>query len=90
MYKHIKTGLAFIVDGSTGNIHTCHPSIDATGSLRGMRKHYKTWQNAQVIRCLGSIYNIDIYTCRDELDEYAGFYCTCGGKHERKNQCHTI
>ena len=34
----MKNGIATIYDPSTGLIHSCHPNINVTGSIRGMKK----------------------------------------------------
>ena len=34
----MKNGIATIYDPSTGLIHSCHPNISTTGSIRGMKR----------------------------------------------------
>lgn len=37
LYKDEQNGLAWIEDGTTGIEHSCHPHIDGTGSVSGMK-----------------------------------------------------
>lgn len=81
LYRDTKTGIAFVENGSTGLVHSCHANIDATGSVRGMKKQGYWRSNARTIRCRGAIYNVDTLVVDDELDELARQHCRCGGKH---------
>jgi len=76
-----KTGIAWVEDGSSGNGHSAHPNIDASGSVRGM-KQLGYWRNEdRTVRSHGFIYNIDRVVVSDEWDEVARQHCRCGGKH---------
>jgi hypothetical protein len=76
-----KTGLAWIEDYHTGLGHSCHPSIDRTGSVRGMKaKGY--WRQAdRVVESHGFKYNIDLCYARSEYDRLTCRRCRCGGNH---------
>ena len=81
LYRDSKTGIAFVENGSTGNTHSCHANIDATGSVRGMKKLGYWRKDSRTARCHGTIYNIDSLVVTDKLDEVAREHCRCGGKH---------
>jgi hypothetical protein len=81
LYRDPKTGIAWVENGSTGNGHTCHASIDATGSVKGMKKLGYWRKDDKTVRSHGYIYNIDSYVVSDDLDLLAAEYCRCGGKH---------
>jgi len=81
LHKDQRTGIAWVENGSTGNAHSCHPNIDASGSVSGMKKLGYWRKTDRTIRCKGSIYNIDKCVIDDELDEIASKYCSCGGNH---------
>lgn len=38
LHRDRKNGIAWIKDGATGLGYSCHANIDATGSVRGMKK----------------------------------------------------
>lgn len=88
LHRDDRTGIAWIEDGSTGNGHTAHPNIDATGSVRGMKKLGYWAKDARTVRSHGYIYNIDRLVVTDELDEIARQYCRCGGVHQRPENGH--
>jgi hypothetical protein len=81
LYRDEKTGIAWVENGSTGNGHTCHPNIDASGSVRGMKKLGYWKQDDETVRSHGFIYNTSKLVVDDEYDEIARQYCRCGGKH---------
>jgi hypothetical protein len=76
-----RTGLAWVENGSAGCGHTCHPNIDKTGSVRGMKKLGYWAQSDRMVRSHGFIYNIDRLAVSDKWDEVAREHCRCGGKH---------
>lgn len=81
LYRDSKTGIAWVANGSTGCGHSAHPNIDATGSIRGMKKLGYWRKNDRCVRSHGFIYNIDSLVVSDELDEIARQNCRCGGQH---------
>lgn len=59
LYRDSKTGIAWIEDGSTGLGHSCHPNIDKSGSVIGMKQR-KYWDKSdRVLQSHGWKYNID-------------------------------
>jgi hypothetical protein len=83
LYRDSKTGIAWIENGSTGQGHSCHPNIDITGSVKGMKKLGYWKQDDRTVRSNGCIYNIDKLVVTDELDEITREYCRCAGWHNR-------
>lgn len=81
-----RTGIAWVEDGSTGMGHSCHPSIDSTGSVLGMKERGYWRRSDRAVRCSGAIYNIDSFVATDDLDWLAAEHCQCGGKHLVKTQ----
>ncbi len=82
LYTCKKTGIAFIENGKTGTIHSCHASIDSSGSVRGMKKLGYWLKKDRTVKTNGFIFNIDSLVVSDELDEIARKFCKCGGKHQ--------
>lgn len=79
LYRDEKTGITWVENGSTGNEHSAHPNIDASGSVRGM-KELGYWDKDDVtVRCNGTIYNVSKKVVTDELDAVAAEYCQCEG-----------
>ena len=76
-----RTGVAWVEDGSTGMSHSCHPNIDKTGSVRGMKARGYWRHTDKAVRCNGAIYNISSFVATDDLDWLAAAHCRCGGKH---------
>ena len=76
-----KTGIATVEDGTTGCGHSCHPNIDRTGSVTGMKKLGYWGQTDLTVRSHGFIYNISRLVVTDKLDELARQHCQCGGRH---------
>ena len=83
LYRDTRTGIAWVENGKTGNGHSAHPNIDASGSVAGMRKLGYWPKDQRVVKCHGFIYNIDRLVVSDDLDELARQHCQCGGKHAR-------
>jgi hypothetical protein len=81
LYRDTANGLAWVEDGSTGLGHSCHPNIDASGSVSGMKKRGYWNKNDRTVNSHGFIYNIDEYVVSDALDRLAGQNCRCGGYH---------
>lgn len=84
LYRDDRTGIAWVVDGSTGMGFSCHSNISTTGSVRGM-KQLGYWGKAdRVVRSHGFAYNIDTLIVSDELDKIAAEYCNCQACLERR------
>jgi len=84
LYRDDRTGIAWVEDGTTGMWHTCHPNIDTTGSVRGMKKLGYWREDARTVRCCGFIYNVDSVVVTDELDRVAAGACQCQSCIERR------
>lgn len=82
LYRDSRTGIAWVEDGNTGCGHSCHPHIDASGSVRGMKSLGYWKQKDRTVRARGLIYNIDRLSISGALDEIAQAHCRCGGRHE--------
>lgn len=83
LYRDTRTGIAWVENGSTGNGHSPHPNIDASGSVAGMKKQGYWDQTDQTVRSHGFIYNISVCSVEDQYDEIARQHCQCGGNHSR-------
>lgn len=81
LYRDPKTGIAWVENGSTGQGHSAHPNIDASGSVRGMKQLGYWNKEDRCVRSHGFIYNIDRLIVTDDLDEIARQHCKCGGNH---------
>ncbi len=86
VYRNTITGIAFVQDGSTGMRHSCHANIDASGSIRGMKKLGYWGKDDRTVKCNGTIYNVSSYVVSDELDKIAAQYCECIGCLKRKGK----
>lgn len=84
LYRDSKTGIAWVENGCTGNEHSCHPNIDTTGSVRGMKKLGYWDRNDVIIQTNGAKYNISKFAADDELDNIAAENCLCEKCRERK------
>lgn len=83
LYSDPRTGIAWVENGHTGLGHSCHPSIDASGSIRGMKDRGWWGRRDRIVQSHGFKYNIDhlVVTPGDPLDELARQHCRCGGNH---------
>jgi hypothetical protein len=81
LYRDPNTGIAWVEDGEAGCGHSCHPNIDRTGSVRGMKQLGYWAKDARTVRSHGFIYNIDHVVVTGDLDELARQHCQCGGQH---------
>lgn len=81
LYWCPRTGIAWVENSKTGNGHSAHPNIDATGSVKGMKNRGFWKQHDRTVKTNGTIYNIDKLVVTDALDEIARQHCRCGGKH---------
>jgi len=77
LHRCPRTGVAWVSDGSSGLGHSCHPNIDATGSVDGMRLQGYWGDKHRVRKTGGFIYNIDMLCTSDELDRIAAEHCEC-------------
>jgi hypothetical protein len=77
LYIDDRTGLAWVENGSTGNGHSCHPNIDSSGSVYGMKKLGYWDKDDIVVTSNGFKHNISKFVCTDELDRIASEYCRC-------------
>lgn len=81
LHRDPKTGIAWVEDGRSGNGHSAHPNIDASGSVIGMKSKGYWGKDDRVVRSHGYIYNIDRIVISDGLDRIANDNCQCAGKH---------
>jgi len=81
LYRDSRTGIAWVEDGTSGIGHSCHPSIDASGSVAGMKRLGYWDKDVNTVRSHGFIYNVDSLVVSSPEDEIARQHCRCGGKH---------
>jgi hypothetical protein len=79
LYHDLKTGIAWVEDGTSGTGHSAHPNIHGSGSAAGMKKKGFWLKSDRVVRSHGMLYNIDQCSVRSPLDKIAAEYCHCGG-----------
>lgn len=85
LHRDPRTGLAWIEDGRTGNGHSAHPNIAASGSIRGMKSRGHWGKSDRCIRSHGFIYNIDrVAVTRGTFDRIACEECRCVGCKDRR------
>lgn len=87
---HNNTGIAEIADGRHGSAHTCHPSIDSTGSITGMKNKGYWRKDARTRRAFGCIFNIDSLVSTDDLDDLAMKHCVCDACQVRRLKAHAM
>lgn len=76
LYRY-DNGIAIVTDGSTGLIHSCHPNIDASGSVTGMKK-LGYWGKDDIVVKAGSYkYNISHTITSGGYDKTAKESCMC-------------
>jgi hypothetical protein len=85
LHRDMRTGIAWIENGRTGNGHSCHANIDATGSIRGMKKRGYWGRDDRCVKSHGYIYNIDTFVVTDAWDEVAAAECRCAACIERRS-----
>lgn len=86
LYRDTNNGIAWIEDGSTGLGHSCHPNIDISGSVRGM-KDRGYWAKKDTVICShGFQYNISRFVIdnKNELDLIVADECNCTMCIERR------
>lgn len=76
-------GLVVIGDGGVGLGHSCHPCIDSTGSVAGMKDRGWCEKHDHVVDAFGFKWNVDKFSARSGLDWVAAELCYCQGEHER-------
>ena len=81
LYRDNNTGLAWVEDGRAGCSHSCHPNIDETGSVKGMKDRGYWAKDCKTLKSHGWIYNVSRVVVSDDLDELARKHCRCGGVH---------
>lgn len=88
LYRDSKSGLAWIEDGSTGLGHSCHPNIDISGSVSGMKALGYWGKSDRIVRTHGFQYNIDRFCISEgnEYDELVAKECGCVACRERRNK----
>lgn len=84
LYRDDRTGIAWVVDGSTGIRHSCHSNIGISGSVRRMKNMGFWGKKDRIRRSNGFNYNIDTFVVIDELDRIAAEYCNCEACLERR------
>ena len=85
LYIDDATGIAWIENGKTGSGHSCHPNIDKTGSVRGMKKLGFWGKNDMIVRSNGYQYNVTRLVVGDKYDEIVAYHCKCEGCRIRRN-----
>lgn len=87
LYRDNNNGIAWIEDGTTGCTISVHASIDASGSVRGMKNLGYWKKDDRTVRSHGFIYNIDtlVYDDKNELEKLiADHECKCAACLERR------
>lgn len=79
LYRDSVNGIAWIEDGSTGLGHSCHPNIDITGSVTGMKNLGYWGKSDKVARSHGFQYNISRFVIdrKNKLDLIVADECRC-------------
>ncbi len=63
-----QNGIVSIENGSVGVGHSCHPNIDSSGSVKGM-KNLGYWDKKDAtVKAHGFIYNVSKIAISDDLD----------------------
>jgi len=86
LYRDSNTGIAWVEDGRTGCGHSCHPNIDASGSVRGMIARRYWHEDDLVILTNGFKYNVSKFMASTDYDLVAAKHCQCRGCLLRKNK----
>lgn len=79
LYRDDRNGIAWIENGSTGLGHSCHPNIDASGSVSGMKNRGYWDKTDKVIQSHGFKYNISRFVIdkENEFDRIVADECMC-------------
>lgn len=78
------TGIAVIENRMAGCVHSCHPNIDVTGSVSGLKKQGYWEKKDRTVRFRHTIYNVDSYIVSDHWDKIAAENCDCIGCLSRR------
>lgn len=65
----LRSGVCQIKDFTSGGAFTCHPSIDKSGSVRGMKSNGYWAKDDQIVEAFGCKHNIDKIRCDSLGDE---------------------
>ena len=84
LWRDRMTGVALIEDCTSGTGGSCHPNIDATGSLLGMVECGYWNPEDRVIRSAGFLHNIDGLVIDSEDDKMVADACCCPACSERR------
>lgn len=90
LFRCNNTGIAWVEDGRTGNGHSAHANIDASGSVKGMKSRGYWKPDARTARTHGFIYNIDTVVIDSDLDKIAAEHCRCEACQKFKSKCQKI
>lgn len=87
LYRDDRNGIAWIEDGSVGLGLSCHPNIDASGSVAGMKNLGYWGKKDRVIQSHGFKYNIDkfVIDIENQYDLIVANECMCQGCIERRS-----
>jgi hypothetical protein len=81
LYRDRKTGIAWVADTNAGIGHSAHPTIDASGSIEGMKARGSWGREDRVVRSHGFYYNVSRTLVSSAYDRVAARACRCGGVH---------
>jgi hypothetical protein len=84
LHRCPRTGVAWVEDGRTGNGHSAHPNIAASGSVAGMISRGYWRSDDLTAKTHGFIYNLSRLVVSDDLDKLAAVECRCGACRIRK------
>lgn len=77
IFEDEATGIAWMHDGSSGMDISIHPSIDASGSIQGMKQSGR-WKKEDIIRkANGYYFNISKTVCDSKEDMAVARHCNC-------------
>ncbi len=77
--RHVLKGIARIADGSSGTAASCHPNIDSSGSILGMRARGHWLRTDRIVTANGFHYNTSQLVLHSDDDRLAALACRCGG-----------
>lgn len=77
LYKDTSSGLAWIEDNELGMYRSCHPNIDASGSVKGMKRLGYWGKDDKTVRTNGFIYNISRFSPDDKYNDVLAIACEC-------------
>lgn len=65
---HHKNGVVMIENNTVGCGHSCHPNIDASGSVKGMKNLGYWGKEDETVKAGGFIYNLSSVVITNPLD----------------------